>query len=486
MPTVARLCLLLLTAGLSACQLQAVRPQRLADHPAALRYNVTYEREPEHALEVEVVLVSGAPRDFLFTQPGGVKTVWAYKESGEAIELPVESDGFEVPRGTRFLRYRFPLDSLVRRRGADFFTGMPQGDARLLTGRTWLLRPRVTTPDMRVELSVQGVNALLPWRRGPGGLYQLRGDDLVDSGFHGFGGRRCEVVLSDVVLQVGILGEMTHMKDEQLCAWLRRTVEEVRTVRPAFPYPRVTVLVYPVRGRNSADIFGMVMWSSPPSIALFVGQDTEPASFRDDWVAIHEMLHLTHPPFKPATSTRWITEGLATYYTELARARSGRLTPERAWHELLRGFEIGKSQASGRTTREMVDESDPPGIYWVGAYFALRLDVELRRATGNTRGLEHVLELLATQGSTTTMEAYSAAVDSVAGRPLFEALLERELREPAFASLAGLLEALGVKTTSGGVKLQLAQDSMVREALLACNSPGCPCVEHASTTLLAP
>ncbi|HEX8705701.1 MAG TPA: hypothetical protein VF815_43100 [Myxococcaceae bacterium] len=465
MPTMARLWCLVLTAGLSACQLQAVRPHRPAEHPAALRYNVTYEREPEHALEVEVVLVSGAPRDFLFTQHGGVQTVFAHKESGEVVELPVERDGIEVPKGTRFLRYRFALDALVRRRGADFFAGLPHGEARLITGRTWLIRPRVASPDLRVELSVQGVNALLPWRRGPGGMYQLRGDDLVDSGFHGFGGRRCEVVLPDVALQVGILGEMTHMKDGQLCDWLRRTAEEVRTVRPAFPYPRVTVLIYPVPGREEADLFGMVMWSSAPSIALLVGQDAEPSSFQGDWVAIHEMLHLTHPPFKPPTSTRWITEGLATYYTEVARARSGRLTPEQAWHELLRGFELGKAQSSGRTTQEMIDENDPPGIYWVGAYFALRLDVELRRATGNQRGLEHVLELLAVQGSTTTMKAYSAAVDSVAGRPLFEALLARELRESAFAGLGGLLEDLGVTATSGGVKLQPAQDSAVREAL---------------------
>jgi len=465
MRTGVTLCLALLTAGLSGCQLGAVRPHRPPENPTALRYNVTYERDPEHALEVEVVLSNGQPRDFLFTQDGGVKTVWAYLESGEAIELPVESSGIELPKGTRFLRYRFELDAMVRRRGAGFFTGMPQGDARLITGRTWLIRPRVAKRDMRVELSVQGVNALLPWRRGPGGMYQLRGDDLVDSGFHGFGGRRCEVVLPEAVLQVGILGDMTYMKDAQLCEWLRRTANEVRTVRRPFPYPRVTVLIYPVPRRTTADVFGMVMWSSPPSIALMVGQDAEPSSFKDDWVAIHELLHLVHPPFSPPAQTRWITEGLATYYSELARARSGRFTPEKAWSEMLRGFEIGKREAYGRTTREMINENAPPGIYWVGAFLALRLDVELRRATGNQRGLEDVLELLATQQSTTTMKGYSAAVDAVAGRPLFDALLERELQEPAFAGLGGLLEELGVVATPGGVKLREAQDSRVREAL---------------------
>jgi predicted metalloprotease with PDZ domain len=175
------------------------------------------------------------------------------------------------------------------------------------------------------------------------------------------------------------------------------------------------------------------------------------------------MLHLTHPAIIPRTP--WISYGLATYLTEVARARSGRRSPARSWQELLKGFKRGKDQADGRTTQAMIDESEPPGIYWVGAFLALRIDVELRRATGNQRGLEDVLELLATQGSTATVATYGAAVDSVAGRPLFDALLAEELRKPAFAGLEGLLEDLGVTPTPGGVKLHPARDSSLRDAL---------------------
>ena len=115
--------------------------------------------------------------------------------------------------------------------------------------------------------------------------------------------------------------------------------------------------------------------------------------------------------------------------------------------------------------QQMLDEDRPPGIYWVGAYFALCLDVALRKATGNQRGLQDVLELLATKGSTSTVAGYGAAVDAVAGQPLFNALLEAERRRPAFAGLEGLLEGLGVTPTPGGVKFQQARDSLVREAL---------------------
>ncbi len=463
MPAVLRLCFLMLAVGLLSCRAEALRPPRPGEDPAALRYNITYVREPEHAIDVEVVLVRGEPRDFRFTKPGGVETLWAYSETGEVRALRVREDGVRLPQGTRFVRYRYPVDALIRRRGAGLFTGLAHGEARLVAGRSWLLRPRVAAPDLRAELSLEGTEALLPWEPGPGGVYRLRAEDLVDSGFHGFGGRRHEVPLSDAVLDVAILGTLTHMEDAAVCEWLRRTAEEVRTVRRHFPYSRVSVLVYPVPDWSVADVFGMVLWSSPPSIALLVGQEAQPSAFEEDWVAIHEMLHLAHPAILPRTP--WISEGLATYFTEVARARSGRQTPERAWEELLDGFARGQAQAAGRTMAEMIEENAPPGIYWVGAWFALRLDVELRRVTGHQRRLEDVLERLASQGPTATVGAYGAAVDAVAGRPLFDALLAEALQQPAFAGLEGLLEDLGVTPTPGGVKLNPARDSQLREAL---------------------
>ncbi len=463
-PALQRLGLVLLCVGLGACHPEAARALRSAEAHPALRYNVTSVHQPELAIEVEVVRVHDAPREFLFTDGGGVETVQAYGETGEARELPVREGEVRVPADTRLLRYHYPLgERRVRGRGWGFFGGLGQGDAWLIAGKAWLIRPRVADPALRVELSVQGTDALLPWEPGPGGLYHLSADDLVDSGVHGFGGRRCRAQLTDAVMDVAIQGQMAHVTDAQLCDWLRQTGEEVRKIRRDFPYPRITVVVYPVPGSEEANVFGMAMWSTPPSIALLVGQDTTPEALSEDWVALHEMLHLTHPAILPRTP--WISEGLATYLTEVARSRSGRHTAERSWEQLLEGFQRGERQAHGRTIQEMIDEGRPPGIYWVGAWLALRIDVELRRATGNQRGLEDVLELLATQGSTATVASYGAAVDAVAGRPVFDTLLAEELPRPAFAGLEGLLKDLGVTPTPSGVKLQPARDSLLREAL---------------------
>ncbi|WP_044191186.1 hypothetical protein [Hyalangium minutum] len=463
-----RLGLLALAMVLASCRAETVRPPRPpppAQEPSpALRYTITYVREPEPSLEVEVVRGSDAPREFLFTQEGGVRTVQAYSRTGEARVLQVEDRGISVPEDTRVLRYRYALETRRRGRWWNFSGGLKTGeDALLLAGRSWLIRPRVAEPGVRVELSVKGADALLPWQPGPDGQYHVSAEDLVDSGFQAFGGRRCQAQLQGAVLDIAILGTMTHVEDAQLCDWLRQRAEEVRYVRSRFPFPRISVSIYPVPGREDANVFGMVMWSSPPSVALLVGQDARLDALHRDWTALHELLHLTHPTFVPRAA--WISEGLATYFTELVQARSGRMSAEAVWAEMIRGFRRGRAQAAGQTLQEMIDDSAPPGIYWVGAFFSLRLDVAIRRATHNARGLQDVLELLATQGSTSTVDAYGAAVDAVAGKPIFRALLEEDLHRPAFAGLEGLLEDLGVTPTPGGVTIQPARDSVLREAL---------------------
>jgi hypothetical protein len=450
------------------CSCLPVRPLPSREEPGLLRYHVTYVREPRHALEVGILRGGeGAPRDFLFSQPGGVERVHVFGRDGSERELPVSAEGrVLVPPDTRSLRYRYPLDASRRGRHAGFFTGLGEGDAWHVAGRAWLLRPRSVGPALRAELVVEGVDALLPWVPDASGVYRLQGDDLVNSGFHSFGGRRCTVRLPGGVLEVAVLGRPSLMEDAALCAWLERSAREVLTVRRSFPYPRVTVGLVTVPAREDPVPFGMVLWSTPPSISLLVGGDAEPASFTRDWVAVHELLHLAHPPILPRVA--WLSEGLATYYTELARARSGRQTPERAWVELLAGFERARRAVGSRTMEDVVTRGDSYlGTYWTGALVALHLDVELRRVTGNTRGLDDVLERLAESGPAATFDAFGSAVDAIAGRPLFHEVLSRHLPRPALAELPPLLEALGVEPAPEGVRLGNARDSTLRDALMA-------------------
>ncbi|WP_375757901.1 hypothetical protein [Corallococcus exercitus] len=468
---VARAGLLCLALTLGACaSVPLAAPWEDADH---LRYNILYTNDPAPGLNVEVFLPSSLPRsvprsyplDFLFRQPGRVGSLVATAQDGTRFEFfPREGGVVQAPRGTSVIRYHYPLASAPGGSGRHLFGGMGEGDAWHVAGKAYLLTPRHVTPEMRVDLTVSGADALLPWQPDASGVYRLSGADLIDAGFHAFGGRRCEARVGASVLEVAVLGRFTHLTDAELCAWLEQAGREVVTVRKAFPFPRVTVRVVPVPGKATPGDFGMTLWSAPPSISILVGQDATAASFAKDWVAVHELLHLTHPTLMPREA--WLTEGLATYYTELARARSGRQTSQQAWQELANGFARGQAAARSRPMKAVIaEEGNFMGIYWTGALFALHLDVELRRATQGRGRLEDVLELLATRGPTATLESFGAAVDTVAGQPLFDALLARHLPKPAFAELPPLLEALGVRIDPGGVKLHAAPDSGLREAM---------------------
>ncbi|RKH69234.1 hypothetical protein D7X55_27980 [Corallococcus sp. AB049A] len=443
------------------------------DEAEPLRYNILYTNDPTPRLNVEVFLprsFQGSvprayPLNFLFRQPGRVESLVATAEDGTRFEFfPQTGGAVQVPRGTRVIRYHYPLAFSRGGGGRHLFGGMGEGDAWHVAGKAYLLTPREVTPDMRADLTVSGTDALLPWQPDDKGVYHLRGEDLIDAGFHAFGGRRCQAHVGESVLEVALLGRFTHLKDAEVCAWLEQAGREVLTVRKAFPYPRITVRVVPIPGKSTPGDFGMTQWSSPPSISILVGQDATAASFSRDWVAIHELLHLTHPPLVPREA--WLTEGLATYYTELARVRSGRQTSQQAWQELANGFARGQAAARSRPMKEVVaEEGNYMGIYWTGALFALHLDVELRRVTNGRARLDDVLELLATRGPTATLKSFGEAVDTVAGQPLFDALLARHLPKPAFAELKPLLEDLGVKIDPGGVQLHAAPGSALREAL---------------------
>ena len=53
---------------------------------------------------------------------------------------------------------------------------------------------------------------------------------------------------------------------------------------------------------------------------------------RTDWTATHEFSHLLLPYV--SRRDRWLSEGLASYYQNVLRARDGRLSETDAWRKL--------------------------------------------------------------------------------------------------------------------------------------------------------
>ncbi|HWN66105.1 MAG TPA: hypothetical protein VNM90_00630, partial [Haliangium sp.] len=142
------------------------------------------------------------------------------------------------------------------------------------------------------------------------------------------------------------------------------------------------ILVLPTPGRRVAH--GNAAQGGGPSIALMVGTEITPEKMRDDWVAVHELLHLGMPTVEDGA--RWLSEGMATYYEPLLRARAGWITAEQAWEILHDGFQRGSARGSGRTlseeSRDMGETHEYWRVYWAGAAIAMIADVTLRQHAG--------------------------------------------------------------------------------------------------------
>ena len=140
------------------------------------------------------------------------------------------------------------------------------------------------------------------------------------------------------VVRVGAAARATLPLGE----WLGGGLAAMRTLDPATPLPRVQVIVAP--GHRGADGvgFGWVSRGGGRSVMFTIDPEAPAEAFRRDWQATHEFIHFLQPVF--VDDDAWLGEGLATYYQEVLRARTGAISPARCWANLVRGLrEIGRA-----------------------------------------------------------------------------------------------------------------------------------------------
>jgi hypothetical protein len=188
-------------------------------------------------------------------------------------------------------------------------------------------------------------------------------------------------------------------------------------------------------------------WNGPV-ISIAVGQSNSSSDFSEDWVMTHEMVHLGFPSV--AERHHWIEEGSATYVEPIARVRVGALTPEKVWGDLVVGLPKGLPQAGDRG----LDFTPTWGrTYWGGALFCLLADVEIRKRTGNQKGLEHALQAIVAAGGTIESDwsltrAFDVG-DRAIGQPVLGELYDKMKETPTAIDLPGLWKELGVVSENG-------------------------------------
>ena len=223
--------------------------------------------------------------------------------------------------------------------------------------------------------------------------------------------------------------------------WVARSARIVADYYGRFP---ATLLVLKLRSMDGDGVGGgRTTNESGLMIQIRVGRDASAAALRDDWVLVHEMVHLALPEIGYTHS--WLAEGLATYVEGVARAQSGNRDIADVWAEDRRSMPMGLP----RPGEGGMDETRTwARTYWGGALFCLQADIALRRQSSNRAGLQSALQaILRDTGGYATERDIDSVLrlgDAATGTHVLEDLYQRGKATAVTTDLDALWKELGV------------------------------------------
>ena len=258
--------------------------------------------------------------------------------------------------------------------------------------------------------------------------------------------RACGPQTSEVVT-VGSSTLCLHIEDPTaarvglLRVWVRRSADIVAQYYGRFPAALVRVDLGMMSGDGVGG--GHTINESGLTIHVDVGRDATAERLLDDWVLVHEMVHLALPEI--GRRHDWLAEGLAVYVEGVARAQAGGRAVADVWAEDRRSMPLGLPRAG-----EGGMDQTPTWArkYWGGALYCLEADVQIRQGTANHLGLQAALRAILEATGGYASERDIADVlrigDAATRTRVLEDLYDREKATPVTPDLDSLWRELGV------------------------------------------
>ncbi len=226
-----------------------------------------------------------------------------------------------------------------------------------------------------------------------------------------------------------------------LRSWVERSANIVADYYGRFPAPLVVLRLRSgvgagVSGGRTTNDSGLV-------IQVNVGREATSEALSDDWVMVHEMVHLALP--EVGRRHNWLAEGLATYVEGVARAQFGNREIADVWAEDRHSMPMGLP----KTGEGGMDETSTWGrTYWGGALYCLQAEVAIREQTGNRVGLQTalraILEKTGGYGYERDIEEVLHIGDAATGTRVLDDLYQRIKAAPQAPDLELLWSRLGV------------------------------------------
>ena len=352
-------------------------------------------------------------------------------------------------------------------------------DEPVVPSGVWLWRPERSArqPLVRFDLP-EGVGVSVPWtpladgRRGrdfvvnetPPGWPDLTALGRFDAQ---------ELPVPGGRLRLAILSGRPAPDRAALTEWIEANARAVAAVYGRFPVPDAQLLVLPIGRGGEAVPWAQVQRGGGPSAHFYIDQFRPLTEFRDDWTATHELSHMLLPYV--ARRDAWLSEGFASYYQNVLRARAGMITPEQAWQKVYDGFERGRRGTRGDTLAEVSRDMHRRGafmrVYWSGAAVALLADVELREQSGGSKTLDLALQRLADcclpSHRTWTAREVLTRLDTLMETDVFVGLYERHKNARQFPDVAPASTALGILERDGRLRFESGpEETALRRAIM--------------------
>ncbi len=433
--------------------------------PASWRYEIAPDPDLAH---LDVRACFDRPPAALVQEEG---RAWGFLQAtGEGLVARGRRLVVTAPDADGCVDYRVSL----RRPDVRHPLADARADSVLLGAPLWLWGPESHAPGATGEITLRTgeVPVAAPWASAGGG-WRLDPVAFVFDAAVVFG-RRHEWTLAARDAEIRVVRVEPHdaPPDEAVRDWLRASAGAASSLFGAFPVRRAMFVILPVDERERPVEVGHAYRGGAASVVLRVSRHATREGLLGDPVAVHEMTHLGLPYVRHQDA--WLSEGLATYYQEVLRARAGLVSRTDAWRALHDGIERARGEARGSTLRARASGMSAvhrePSVYWGGAAIALLVDVELRRRGLGT--LDDVVRALsdccAWPPRDWSAREIVARMDAVIGEPLVRTISERWLSSRGLPDLSRTWRWLGLREGSGGslVALDDAPGAAVREGIV--------------------
>lgn len=294
-----------------------------------------------------------------------------------------------------------------------------------------------------------------PWDHGPGSREQIASTQNLHVGA--------------ATLQVDFATGALDLTPSQILPWIQRAANAVVVYYGRFPVSRARILIVPeanrhgvMQGTTWGDMHGM-----PGFTRIRLGQHTTEKDLVDDWTMTHELVHMAFPSMPD--DQHWMEEGLSTYIEPIARVQTGELKAAQVWNDMLDGMPKGEPQPGDQG----MDNTHTWGrTYWGGALFCLVADVNIRKQTGNKKGLQDALRAIVAAGGTidhdwTLMKALETG-DKATGTTILVDQYRQWSNSPSPVDLDKLWKDLGVSAGKDGAAFNAgAPLAAIRAAITA-------------------